>query len=147
MYGLHLIYSNISLIGIFSTFYTLFIGIIWGYSIWKTFLFFDLRILFIFILFLFYLFDFLFNNINIKYKLFLFLIIFIHFFIIKIKMNWLSQIHQSNTFFNFFSHLPLSDIFFFSLLFMVLSFFLFYTQLIKEYLYSSKNNIVKNFNL
>lgn len=144
IYRLYIFNINISSIGIFSTFYTLFIGIIWGYSIWKTFTIFDIRILFIFVLFIYFLFDYSFPFFNTKYKIFLFFIIFIHFFILKIKINWTSQIHQSNSFFNFFSHLPLLDIFFFLLLFFCLLFFFIYIQTIKEYIYSLKNNIAKN---
>lgn len=146
IYSSNFIKTNISSIGVFSTFYTLFVGIIWGYSIWKTFTIFDLRILFIFILFLYFIFDYFSPLFNFKYKTFLYFIMFIHFFILKIKINWTSQIHQSNSFFNFFSHLPLLDIFFFLLLFICVFTYFLYIQCIKEYAYSLKNNIAKNFN-
>lgn len=133
-----------SYLGIIFTFYTLIIGILWGYSIWKTFTFFDIRILFILSLFLFYIFDYFIPLFNNKYKSFLFFILFSHFFILKIKMNWSSQIHQSNSFFSFFYHLPLIDVFSLFSLFSFIFNYILLLILTKEYNYSLKNNIVKN---
>lgn len=139
-------FINPSFLGLFINFITLLIGILWAYTVWQTFLFIDFRIIFIILCFVYFYIDY-FYFFTLIYKLLFFFIFLLHFFILKIKLNWLTQLHQSNQLIFFFYSLPFLDTLFISCYFITMVIFLIYIYLVLDNLKKKEMKLANTFEI
>lgn len=128
----------LSILGIYYSLLTITIGSLWAFSIWKSFLFYDIRILLIILLFLYFYTNLHIFTINLYYKILFFFFCIVHLLLFRIKNNWSSQIHQSNSFLFFLYHLPIIDSYYFSISIILIISYTFNMLLMNKYLTISK---------
>lgn len=112
--------SFFSLMGIYYSTLTIFIGTLWAFSIWKSLLFFDSRIFFILLLILYFIINIFLSYLSFYYRFLFFFFLITNLFLLRIKNNWSSQIHQTNSFFFFIYNLPIVDSYYASIFFSVI---------------------------